>query len=106
MFTCYTSNSQTVVGIAPISISIQKAKTEALLLAQNSCKSENAGWQNNAPMMYVFTKAWFPISQLRPRQQPILCQNKAVTGMDDCSTTRFVFCVLVMGFVVNGNQAK
>ena len=51
-------------------------------------------------------KAWFPLSQLRPRERPILSQNKAVSGKDDCSTTKSLcFCVVVVGFVVNGNQA-
>ena len=43
-----------------------------------------------------YTKAWFPHSQFRPRQRPILSQNKAISGKDDCST---------LEFAVNGNQA-
>ena len=31
-------------------------------------------------------KAWFPLSQLRPRQRPISSQNKAISVKDDCST--------------------
>ena len=31
-------------------------------------------------------KAWFPLSQLRPRQRPISSQNKAISMKDDCST--------------------
>ena len=31
-------------------------------------------------------KAWFPLSQLRPRQRPISRQNKAISVKDDCST--------------------
>ena len=27
------------------------------------------------------------ISQFQPRQRPILSQNKAISGKDDCSTT-------------------
>ena len=32
-------------------------------------------------------KVWFPLSQFLPRQQPILSQNKAISGKNDCSTT-------------------
>ena len=31
-------------------------------------------------------KAWFPLSQLRPRQRPISSQNKAINVKHDCST--------------------
>ena len=31
-------------------------------------------------------KAWFPLSQLRPRQGPFSSQNKAICVKDDCST--------------------
>ena len=31
-------------------------------------------------------KDGFPLSQLRPRQQPILSQNKAISVKNDCST--------------------
>ena len=31
-------------------------------------------------------KAWFPLSQLRPRQRPFSSQNKAISVKDDCST--------------------
>ena len=31
-------------------------------------------------------KAWFPLSQLRPRQRPISSKNKAISVKDDCST--------------------
>ena len=31
-------------------------------------------------------EAWFPLSQLRPRQRPISSQNKATSVKDDCST--------------------
>ena len=37
--------------------------------------------------------AWFPLSQLRPRQQPISSQNKAISLKDDCLTfNRFFLC--------------
>ena len=32
------------------------------------------------------TKAWFPLSQLRPRQRPISSKKKAISMKDDCST--------------------
>ena len=35
---------------------------------------------------WYHAKAWFPLSQLRPRQRPILSQNKAISVKDDCST--------------------
>ena len=31
-------------------------------------------------------KAWFPLTQLRPRQRPISSKNKAIIVKDDCST--------------------
>ena len=34
----------------------------------------------------IESKAWFPLSQLRPRQRPISSQNKAISVKDDCST--------------------
>ena len=34
----------------------------------------------------VVYKAWFPSSQLRQRQRPILSQNKAISLKDDCSS--------------------
>ena len=34
----------------------------------------------------VAIKAWFPLSQLQPRQRPISSQNKAISVKDDCST--------------------
>ena len=30
---------------------------------------------------------WFRLNQFRPRQRPILSQNKVISGKDDCSTT-------------------
>ena len=33
-----------------------------------------------------YHKAFFPLSQLRPRQRPILSQKKAISMKDDCST--------------------
>ena len=53
---------------------------------------------------------WFyrkqAFSQLRPRQRPISSQNKATSLKDDCSTTKSLcFCVVVVEFAVNGNQA-
>ena len=35
----------------------------------------------------VNCKAWFPLSQFRPRQRPILSQDKAISAKDDCSIT-------------------
>ena len=48
-----------------------------------------------------------PSFQLRPRQRPILSQNKAISGKGAGSQphNRFVFCVVVVEFAVNGNQA-
>ena len=43
-----------------------------------------------------YTKAWFPYSQFRPQQWPILSQNKAISGKDDCS---------ILEFAVNRNRA-
>ena len=35
---------------------------------------------------FSHAEAWFPLSQLRPRQRPISSQNKAFSVKDDCST--------------------
>ena len=34
----------------------------------------------------IAVKAWFPLSQLRPRQRPISSQNKVISVKDDCLT--------------------
>ena len=34
----------------------------------------------------ICSKAWFPLSQLRPRQRPISSQNEAISVNDDCPT--------------------
>ena len=45
---------------------------------------------------FVFRSVWcFRYDQFRPRQRPILSQNKAISGKDDCS---------ILEFAVNGNQ--
>ena len=50
--------------------------------------------------------AWFPLSQLRPRQRPISSQNKAIGVKDDYSTfNRFVFVSWSWYLSCNGNQA-
>ena len=61
--------------------------------------------------MFGLHRSWLDLSLLkpsfhRPRQRPILSQNKAVGERDDYFTTkRFVFCVVVVEFAVNGNEA-
>ena len=52
------------------------------------------------PLPEKSQKAWFPLSHFRPRQRLILSQNKAIAH------NRFVFCVVVVEFAVNRNQAK
>ena len=37
-------------------------------------------------LSFAFIKAWFALSQLRPRQRPISSQNKAISVKDNCST--------------------
>ena len=39
-----------------------------------------------ANKIIVVRKAWFPLSQLRPRQRPILSENKPISVKDDSST--------------------
>ena len=34
--------------------------------------------------IFQLIKAWFPLNRLRPRQQPISSQNKAISVKDDC----------------------
>ena len=46
-------------------------------------------------------KAWFPLSQLQPRQRRISSQNKAICVKDDCSTLKSLcLCVVVVAFAV------
>ena len=55
--------------------------------------------------LLLLCQAWLPLSQFRPRQQLIWSQNKAISGKDYCLTTLSVrLWVVVVGFVVNGNQ--
>ena len=52
-------------------------------------------------MMHVSPLAWFPLSQLRPRQRPISSQNKAIRVKNDCSTLKSLcFHVVVVAFAV------
>ena len=40
----------------------------------------------NRHQFFSKNKAWFPLSQLRPRQRPISSENKAISVKADCST--------------------
>ena len=50
-------------------------ETLALLINRHVC------------LVPVSVKPGFHKSQFRPRQRPILSQNKSIGGKDDCSTT-------------------
>ena len=39
---------------------------------------------------------WFPLSQLRPRQRPVLSQNKAISMKNDCSWQPYNCFVFVL----------
>ena len=47
---------------------------------------QDIGSSGKETQLEVHIKAWFPLSQLRPRQRPISSQNKATSVKDDCST--------------------
>ena len=62
-----------------------------LILAHSQCLAAPIRKRKRNKVTYVSLptnvksarKAWFPLSQLRPRQRPISSQNKAICAKDD-----------------------
>ena len=64
---------------------VERSSKSTIFVARQT----NFGVRHNfhvASEVTLHHKAWFPLSQLRPRQRPVSSQNKVISLKDDCST--------------------
>ena len=57
-----------------------------VIIDEQDVDSDDSDNSQSEESNLVDDKAWFPLSQLRPRQRPISSQNKAISVKDHCST--------------------